>query len=339
MKIVFCGDLSQNNGPANVNKNLYKYCDFKFIDTKQKNKVLILISFVLSLFNNKVYIFSCNYRVNYFLFKLAKFFKKKTIYYMHGYAGFEAIVNKTEKPEKSIKRENYVHNNSDLILTVSENYMKWFLEEKPEYINKTYYLTNGINIDDYKDIKNTEKSQKNSNSIAVCGANRAIKHNGIIASAVNKLCKKGYKCSLNIYGYVYPDGDAIKDNDNVIERGRIPQQELFKELKKTNLFIVNSIQESFGLSIIDALMCGCNVLISKNSGIISILDLQENDIIYDIDDMNEIQRKIIFNLEHSNNKRILDSIDFEHYSCQNSAKRLEKIAQCILNDKDYKTIK
>ena len=69
------------------------------------------------------------------------------------------------------------------------------------------------------------------------------------------------------------------------------------------------------------------------------MNLKETDIINDIDDLNEIEFKIKYNLTHNNNKRIINSIDFNHYSCNNSAKRLEKIVDCIIYNKNYRSIK
>ena len=63
--IAFCGDLSQNNGPANVNKNLIKYLKCTKIDTKSKNKVILFFKVLISLFKCKIFIFSSNYRTNY----------------------------------------------------------------------------------------------------------------------------------------------------------------------------------------------------------------------------------------------------------------------------------
>ncbi len=337
MSTIFCGDLSHNNGPANVNKSLKKYCNFIFIDTKSKNKIKMLLLFLKKVVRCNVVIFSCNYRTNYLFFKIAKLLKKKTIYLMHGYAGYEVIINKSKNPQTSIKRENYVHQKTDLILAVSENYMNWFLSKKPELKIKTHFLTNGIDLSNYKNIKQNDNTREK--IIAVCGANRSIKHNGIIAKTVTELNKSNYNCKLNIYGYIYPDGDEINEDSNVMIRGRIPQNQLFDELSNTKLFIVNSIHESFGLSVIDALVCGCNVLISKNSGIISIMDVNENDIIQDVNNKEEIKNKIIYNLENNNNMRLLKSIDFEHYSCESSAKRLEKIVECINKDVDYSSIR
>ena len=99
-KIAFCGDFTQNNGPANVNKELIKYLDIKKIDTKSQNKIIIFIKFMISLFYCKIYIFSSNYRINYILFLIASLFKKKTIYLMHGSSYLDSTVNKIDNIDR-----------------------------------------------------------------------------------------------------------------------------------------------------------------------------------------------------------------------------------------------
>ena len=180
----------------------------------------------------------------------------------------------------------------------------------------------------------------NCRSIAVCGGNRFLKCNKIVSDAINELNKgKSTKYNLNIYGLMYANGEKILENDNVKIIGRIPQNELFEELSKTKLFVLNSMYESFGLSVIDALKCGCNILISKNAGINDVLKLEENDIINDFNDIDELKQKIKYNMTHDNNKRILDSIDFKHYNWERVAQRLIEIICCLENGESYKNIK
>lgn len=336
-KIAFCGDFTQNNGPANVNKELIKYFDIKKIDTKCHNKIIIFMKFLISLFYCKIYIFSSNYRVNYILFLIANFFKKKTIYLMHGSSYLDSTVNKIDNIGRLKRMESTILKRCTLVLTVSEKYMILLHKQFPNYKSKIYFLTNGISVD-FSYIK--KNMNKNYRSIAVCGGNRFLKCNKIVSDAINELNKgKSAKYNLNIYGLMYANGEKILENDNVKIIGRIPQNELFEELSKTKLFVLNSMYESFGLSVIDALKCGCNILISKNAGINDVLKLEENDIINDFNDIDELKQKIKYNMTHDNNKRILDSIDFKHYNWESVAQRLIKIICCLENGESYKNIR
>lgn len=335
--LIFCGDLSQNNGPANVNKKIRENSNFVFVDTKSKNKVKIIYNFFKNIFFSKVVIFSSNYRFNYILFRISKILRKKTIYLMHGYSRFDTKINKVKNADEIVKRESKIFKYTDLILIVSKLYMEILLKEVPEYGNKMHYLISGIDINQYS--KNSYKNNKRSkNSIAVCGGNRLIKKNSTVCQAVKQLNREDFLCNLSVYGEFYPNNENIDENENIKIFGRISQTKLFDEFSKTKLFVLNSQYESFGLSVIDALMCGCNVLITKNAGVTSLLKLDENDIINNTDDLEEISKKIKYNLLHNNNKKIVDSIDFEHYSWKNVSKRFEKIALSLIQDEDYRKI-
>ncbi len=339
-KIIFCGDLTQNNGPANVNKSLKKYFNYTFIDTKSKKRIYSIFCFFKYLPQSSVVIFSSNYRINNYLFRIAHLFRKKTIYLMHGYSGYETVINKTKNPNRAIKLENYILKHVSVILIVSERYKDWFLEQRPEYKHKTHFLTNGIDIEIFNNIKiKKENESKVNNDIVVCGANRIIKGNDKVAQAVSLLNKENHLCNLAVYGYMYPKGVDITENESIKVYGRVSQEELYRALSKSKLFVLNSLMESFGLSVIDALMCGCNILVTKNAGITSIMTLENNDIIFDPNNIDEIKEKIKYNLKHNNNERILKSIDFEHYSWQNVAKRLEIISERLINNKDFKDVR
>lgn len=335
--IAFCGDLSQNNGPANVNKNLIKYLKCTKIDTKSKNKVILFFEVLISLFKCKIFIFSSNYRTNYVIFIIATFFGKKTVYLMHGCSQLDAKINKVKNADRMIKMEKSLVKNVGLILVVSETYMNLVKNIFSNDKKKFHFLTSGIDLN-LKQI--TQESPRINNIIAVCGGNRFIKCNNNVSLAIKELNNKNQKkIYLNIYGLLYQNNECIETSEYVKIKGRLKQEELYKELRKTKLFILNSKYESFGLSIIDALLCGCNILISNNCGIKDMLSLGENDVINDYNDLEEIQKKIEYNLTHDNNERILRSIDYNKYSWQSVSNRLEEIINLYSNGKDYKNVK
>ncbi len=119
----------------------------------------------------------------------------------------------------------------------------------------------------------------------------------------------------------------------------LPNEQFMEKLSNAHVFVLNSEVESFGLSAVDALRAGCNILISQNSGIRSILSLTEEDIIFDAHNPSEIADKIEKLISKNNCKRILDSINFEHYSWKSVANRLYKICEAVYDGKDYNLIR
>ena len=64
-------------------------------------------------------------------------------------------------------------------------------------------------------------------------------------------------------------------------------------MKNADLYIQNSYYETFGLAVAEAISMGCDILLSKNMGVLSIIDNIYGDmIIQDNEDVDEIKNKI-----------------------------------------------
>lgn len=329
-KLFLDGDTKKNAGPANVNKELIK--NSNIIYTKNKNKIIRIIETIYKIIFANAVVFSGIPRKSHIF--IAKIFKKKIIYLMHGYLKYDNEVNLLKLSKREITDEEYLFKKSDLVLCVSEKFAEWFKVQRMDLKNKIYFLNGGINKKEYFD-----KCNKDPNTLAVAGGNRNIKNNKIVSEAVNKLNNDGFKCKLNLYGEIVENNERIIGNDNVTIVGQLKQNEFFNELNKTKLFVLNTTIESFGLSVIDALLCGCNILIPYNSGVTSIIEYTENDVIYNCNDINEIEKKIKYNLENDNNKRIVESINFNKYTWDKVSERLIEIGKLLTQNKDYHDVK
>lgn len=74
-------------------------------------------------------------------------------------------------------------------------------------------------------------------------------------------------------------------------------------MQKSELYILNSVYEPFALSVYDALLCGCSVLITNVAGALELLNVTEHDVIFDPMDENEIANKIDYLLEKRNSDK------------------------------------
>lgn len=119
----------------------------------------------------------------------------------------------------------------------------------------------------------------------------------------------------------------------------LSHEQFMEKLSKAHVFALNSEVESFGLSAVDALKAGCNILISQNSGIRSILSLTEKDIIFDTHNPSEIADKVEKLISQNNCMRIRSSINFDHYSWKNVADRLYKICEAVYKGENYNLIR
>lgn len=331
MKILFLGGHRANSGPQNVNKQLIKYLnnDVSYLNSENKlcKKIELLFKFC---FSNIIIISGFSIHAP-FICKVAKIFHKKTIYILHGYAKYEIKMNNLGDFEKDSKIEEDLLNNVTLILCVSQKYMEWLKNEKPELSNKLYYLNNGIELknDLHKIINNDDVIR-----IAVAGSNRNMKNNIEVCRAVEKMLSENIKVELNIFGKIYDECVDLSQFKFAKIHGNMAQEDFYKELCKNDIFILNSDIESFGLAAVDALSCGCSILVSKNCGVLSVMKLNYMDIIDDPHNIDELVKKIKFVYKKPNNKRIIKSIDLINCSWESTANRLLKICNILYKNED-----
>lgn len=317
MKIFFIGDHFNAGGPNEVNKNLLSVLHGFVRYEQNENKLIKRIERFFKILFSKYIVCSGIFIKGYEL-KLIKILGKKLIYIMHGCYYLET--------GKRHKIEDGLLHQSDLILCVSKSYRDFISSHMyPQYSYKMEVLTNAINWNEYNAIE-SNNINRDRNKIILIGGGRILKRNLQVCKAVqninNQKCKNYH---IDVYGY-YRDNDDSKEISEipcVSFHNVIPHNLLLKEFQKSVLFVQNSDFESFSLGVVEAIICGCNALISKNVGAKDVLEsLKETDIINNTNDIDEIQKKIEFVLEHNNNKRLLDSINKETTSIQYSANKL-----------------
>ena len=94
-----------NNGPCNVNKSLIDVRDEELLYVKWKNKYLRLFESIYKVARADVVVISSIWSSCKLVCRLAKFFKKKVIYLMHGYVAYEDKVNTGYHEENVIEIE------------------------------------------------------------------------------------------------------------------------------------------------------------------------------------------------------------------------------------------
>lgn len=296
----FIGDFKTFNGPAIANKNIKKGVGKRALYSNSSSNLMRLIELLIkSLFSDCL--FFCSFsKLDVIGIKIAKFLKKKTFYLMHGRIELENNINKKLNVNLS-QMEKYILDNVSYIVCVS----KLLSDEisKEGYNHKTEYVFNGI---DYSDIVVSEKLNKDSNLIMSTGGLMPIKNNIVVCEAIDLLNKK-YNCNLKylIVGDDFGNLKQLNKYDFVNYINHTSHEKCLRYMKKSNIYVQNSIHETFGLAVIESIVNDCNLLISKNVGSKDIITtLNDEDIIYDPNDINEISKKILRLLTVPNSKRI-----------------------------------
>lgn len=316
--IFFCAPYTTPGAPNEVNRNLIKCLKGKVYIIGNYKGVLARLDVLCKILISKIIVISGGARSIYEM-RLMRLLRKKIIYIMHGCASLETG---QEWPQ-----EDYVLKHSNLILCVSNSYRIFMQNRYPEYAVKMDVLYNGINWKEYEKLSGATKCvSKNYNRIILFGGGRQLKNNYDVCLAVQELNKRYNKnIQVDVYGY-YNDTDDSPRIDKipcVSFHSVIPHEDIIVELSKSAVYIQNSDFESFGLGLIDALNCGCSILLTRNIGVTDIINaLKPSDIISNPHDIEELVEKINGIFSIPNNHRLLSSIDKTETSIEKAAENL-----------------
>lgn len=106
------------------------------------------------------------------------------------------------------------------------------------------------------------------------------------------------------------------------------KEELINIYRTADLLILPSVQESFGLVILEALSCGLKVLASINSGAPDIAKFSDNVTLFNPFDEEELKEKILSSI---NNKRINEYSDLSMFSKENYNAQIGELIDKYLN--------
>ena len=322
MKILFWGGYVNNYGPDNINRSVIDFLTDRFWCVSATGKYRDLLEGLWKLLHSDAVVISGISRKGALLVAAAKLLGKKTVYIVHGCIEAENKLNGFIPSKRRLKHEAFLFRHADLLLPVSKRYKHWLRARYPEYAGKIDYIYNGIDTNLFQRLSSAGREP---GTVAAAGGMALLKNNRIVAQAVETL--QG-KASLKVYD------DAGKDTlaEFVYSRrmGKLPHDQFLECLSNTSLFVLNSVQESFSISTMEAFACGCSLLVSEVAGVCDLLALEETDIIHDPLDVEEIRGKIAYLLEHPNNARLRSQFDPEQWSFAKMAENLERKCEVLL---------
>ena len=322
-KIFFVGDFISNTGPAIVNKEIKKQLGNKeFVYSEACGKISRIFELFFKIIICKKVCFCSFSQINKLGIILCKIFRKDSFYIMHGYLKREYEINSIDNISK-LNLEDYILNNVKMTICVSKSAMNYVIKTS-DYKCKFSYFYNNIN----KPFK--VRSHINNNVVMSTGGLVPLKNNIVVCEAIDFI-NKNYDLNLKyiILGNSFNSLNLLDKYDFVEFHNTLPHDECLKLMHNCNLYIQNSEFETFGLSVVEALSCGCSILISKNVGSIDILNnINDDSIINDTHNIYEISNKIVKLLSNPNND-LLNRINFDKYTADEQASRLVKL---IMNE-------
>lgn len=157
-----------------------------------------------------------------------------------------------------------------------------FLKLYPQYAKKTFVAPSGI--EEEKIIKR-EWQEKDKIKVLTCG--QFIKRKGI--DKVIKACDKFENIELTVIGSGKQKLEKISDKP--IFLGQISRNEVLEKMRESDIFILPSKNETFGMVYLEAMASGCITVCSKNDGIDGIIKDGVNGFL--CDDIEETLKRIV----------------------------------------------
>ena len=149
----------------------------------------------------------------------------------------------------------------------------------PEISNKTFIAYSGL---DEELLQSGEQKKFNTGNITITTAGSLIKRKNIdlIIKSLAKIQNKNIKLKIIGEGkeekHLKNLAAKLKIQDKVTFTGHISRNEVMQELYKSDIFVLTSDNETFGLVYLEAMIAGNIVIAKKNDGIDSILKDGEN---------------------------------------------------------------
>jgi glycosyltransferase involved in cell wall biosynthesis len=192
--------------------------------------------------------------------------------------------------------------NADRVVFLSESYKKEVLEKyvsagkKAEINGKISVIPNGIDDFWFENIGD-EKEELQSSNLKLLQVGDIDKNKNIetTVEAIKLLIKKGYKVKLDVVGKIKDQTvfDKIKDLEFVNYLGTTTKEELLEIYRNNDIFILPSINETFGLVYAEAMSQGLPVIYSKGQGFDK--QFEDGEVGYSVlhDDEDDIANNII----------------------------------------------
>ncbi len=175
---------------------------------------------------------------------------------------------------------------------------KYIPEKYKESINKkSHVIPNGVDEFWLKNLNNKSKTKSNKKAkLIYVGQINKNKNIDSTIKAIDNLTKKGYELEFNIIGTgksIKKINKLIADNRDYIKtHGQKTKEELIEFYRKSDIFVMPSKTETFGLVYVEALTQGVPVIYTKGQGFDGYFKDGEVGYKVDCNSINNIEEKI-----------------------------------------------
>ena len=254
---MLVGDVSDNAGPSNVHRELIAHwpAEEDLLLPCWSNAVSKLVSVIIASMRCDALLSVGAGRLGAIAHAIARRRNVPVIVLVHGYLPYENEVNNLGLSNEIVREWRSMLHAADVVVTNSEFHADCLSASEPDIAEKVRWFNLGIE----PFIQREHVSQCDAIRVAVSGGTRPIKGNEVVARAVSALQQQGHRAELLVFGRTYADNPQLESALRACGgriAGQVSQREFLDVLSRTDVFVMNSRRESFGMSAIDALAGG-----------------------------------------------------------------------------------
>lgn len=200
--------------------------------------------------------------------------------------------------------------------------------------NKIFICRYGVDISKFKPSKRNNNNSSKLNAIFI-GGTKEYKGISYLLDAFKIL--KNENINLTIVGEISISEELSRQYKNIKFVGQVMHSEIATLLQESDFMIFPSLGDGFGLSVTEALACGCPVICSENAGASDLIIDYKNGFVIKSQDSQEIVDKIMFFI---NNRDILEKMrkcardTVIQYSWEEYYKAVGKVLHHILDEEN-----
>ncbi len=188
------------------------------------------------------------------------------------------------------------------------------LEMFPEFENKTFTAPSGIDENIIKISKAKENVSQLPQSLKVLTCANLKKRKNI--DKVIEACKNLEGFELTVIGDGNERKKLEKIDKNVKFNGHLSHDEVLEKMRESDIFVLPSVNETYGMVYLEAMASGCITVCTKDDGISGIIKNSENGFLT-LPISTEI-RKTLINIKNMDD----DSLKTLHYNSLNTVREM-----------------
>ena len=216
------------------------------------------------------------------------------------------------------------------IITVSKSTRNALVENYGVNPKRIHVVYNGVDLDLIDSVKVDKKYE---NSIIYVGRLAPHKHVDDLISAVKILKNEISTIKLKIVG----DGiekekltklvNELGLEKNVEFLGDLDYEDVIQEIKKSNLLVLPSTREGFGMVLAEAGACKVPVIAYKTGGVVEIVDEGKNGFLVESRSIEDLTKKIQFLIHNTDT---IQKMGIYGYQKVNNFFKWNKLVKCII---------